>query len=1260
MNQTFLPVVRKVVTNYFGPILITLLVIVLFTTNYIPGTWLSGWDTLHPEFNFPIYFQRTIFGAWQEHQGVGAPAAQAHAAELPRVIILYLLSWVLPLSSLRYVFIFLCLWGGGMGSYFLSYYLLTQNKSKTLLIARLSAFLASLVYLCNLTVVQQFYVPLEMFTVHFATLPWIVLSLIRFYRSPSWKNGLILSLISIFSAPMAHTSTLYYAMILGLGLSSAVWIIMQKFKLAVIAKVIAGMSLLVLTNFFWLLPNVYFILHHSNDVAISSIHATFSDEAFFQGRVFGDFNDVLLQRNFLFNWREYDREANQYVDLLDEWELHYSDQFANHIIAYLIWIIAAYGLYRGTKARDKKTLFVVPMLFLSFFFLINANFPLTKIYLFLRDNSNLFKEGLRFPFTKFSIMQILPMSVLFGYGLANLLEKRKTSFGKIGFTGILAVMITFMVWPMYQGNLISPSMKVRFPENYFDMYEWFSQQDPQARIAKLPLQTQYGWNYYDWDYQGAGFTWFGLAQPTFDREFDRWSKYNESFYNEASFALYAKNMVSFRNTLKKYRVEYLLLDESVLNAGGEADVLFFKEINDLFSQDSAFTLEKRFGFLSIYRFNQDTTDWVWAPNTSTSVQADLTYNTTDQLYASLGDYISTDQGSFYPFSNFDARVFNTIELKDEEIVIDTNLEQTLKNPVLNLPDYVDSAEKLHLDIYASVVDDQTIDISLEVKAPYFLINNTDQIYGRRIWQNKQIPVNLDQVSFLSIGTTAIDLRKTRLSDQPKIIGSVSTSKNQPVDIVVYGKEGQQRLPISQTLPQRKPRLCINPDEKYLMTNVVMGEFKLEVQDESICLGETFEVTDDVLLEVSFKTESNEGVFPWFCISPVGIGGCVNDVIPQEYIGTSQLRDFYFLVPTNQGEYWFDFVAQAIEDNQGSILYKDFDLISYNQIYSEKVNLADNFASVSQPEKIQIEGEVSALSVVIPTSAAIYEDFSLARGNYRAVNCELENKGSVLKRNLISGGLYYRAQDGGVSCDFFDYNRITYDEAFILRIKGVNSEGRGLKFYLRNQLTGKTDLEKVLPLGEFDEKYVVYSRPIDGQGYTLNLETRAFGRLNAENKIEEISYWPMPAQWLAGVSLDQSFRRLAPKNGVIINSYQRLAPTKYSSQVQISADQKMIGLGQGYNPGWVAYADDRWSALGRLFPWLTHKPLKHWPLNNWSNAWEVPTAETNSVEPTEIIMLYWPQQLVWLGWGINVVIITSLGVIALLAKIRFQKDDPTYE
>jgi len=55
----------------FFPLALTSIAIFLCFKNYTPETFLLGWDSLHPEFNFSEAFKRTFWGAWREEQGVG-------------------------------------------------------------------------------------------------------------------------------------------------------------------------------------------------------------------------------------------------------------------------------------------------------------------------------------------------------------------------------------------------------------------------------------------------------------------------------------------------------------------------------------------------------------------------------------------------------------------------------------------------------------------------------------------------------------------------------------------------------------------------------------------------------------------------------------------------------------------------------------------------------------------------------------------------------------------------------------------------------------------------------------------------------------------------------------------------------------------------------------------------------------------------------------------------------------------------------------
>jgi len=672
------------------PFVILIIVGVIFWQNYIPGTYLSGWDTLHPEFNIPLYLKRVFWGVWQEHQGIGAVAVQAHASEVSKLFFLYPLSFILPQFLVRYAFFFLTLLLGTLGVYFFLNYIFSKRNFWK----KLASFVGSLFYLLNLATVQQYYVPFEMFAIYFTAVPWIFLLVLRYLNKGGRKNLLLFTLALFFSSSMAHTPTLFYVFFASVILFLFFFIILNLSKLA-IKRSFVLVFIYILINLFWIAPNVYFLKNHAGEVEKSKIHSDFTPEAFLQSKDYGDIEDVALNKNFLFNWREYDFDKNEYIDLLDEWKENFNQPLV-YQISMGLFVVSILGLFIGLIRRDKVVFSLFPVFLFSLTFLINENPPLTAYFEYLRGHSPLLREGLRFPFTKFSFIFTFPLSIFlsaFIYYIFDIGNWFKKQFLKLSFfvLGVLAsVVITggiiFINKPIFQGYLISPSMKVKIPREYFNVFDWFDKQDKIGRIVKLPAQTQWGWGFYNWNYQGAGFTWFGIPQPTFDREFDRWSPYNETFYNQISHVLYQyqlidesslcegnekcdvkniKNEVSssnekvineFEKVLEKYQVKHLLLDESVINAGGSNDLLFIPQIKDLIAHSDKITESAKFGFLTVYEVKGMHTDkWVWTPEKYIDVSVDSIYSQFDPVYSKLGNYVVDENELGYPFVNFDPR-----------------------------------------------------------------------------------------------------------------------------------------------------------------------------------------------------------------------------------------------------------------------------------------------------------------------------------------------------------------------------------------------------------------------------------------------------------------------------------------------------------------------------------------------------------------------------------------------------------------------------
>ena len=150
--------------------------------------------------------------------------------------------------------------------------------------------------------------------------------------------------------------------------------------------------------------------------------------------------------------------------------------------------------------------------------------------------------------------------------------------------------------------------------------------------------------------------------------------------------------------------------------------------------------------------------------------------------------------------------------------------------------------------------------------------------------------------------------------------------------------------------------------------------------------------------------------------------------------------------------------------------------------------------------------------------------------------------------------------------------------YLLRFVGDSLKGRGLKLYLFNDSTGRNDLEAILPDKDFDETYSVLSWPFVSEGsYTLNLETRSFGRQKAENVVDKIAIYQVPTEWLAGWYIEPSVNKFGIREvGGALNNDVEVIDVNKIGTYRYNADIKGYGvilLSQGYDSGWIAYENN---------------------------------------------------------------------------------------
>ncbi len=567
------------VKKYFFPLLLVLIVVLLAYANYTPNTFLSGWDTLHPEFNFPLAFQRMISGVWRADQGLGAVAIQSHMADLPRVIFLWFESWIFPQSFVRYSYFFLMLIAGPLGMYFLTKKIIGKKTASP------AAFLSGLTYLTNLGTVQHFIVPLEMFATHYGFLPWILFTTWNALENWSKKSLLLFAVIMVLATPQAHTATLFYTFL-------AVWFAClctyALLKGTTFKKILTLAGVTLCINAFWLLPNIYAVATHGKEVQQSKINRLFTPEAIAKNQKFGNLTNAPILKSFLFDWQLFNTKTNQFEEVTASWQKHLTNPIMQSF-GYLVFGISVLGIAKTMRQRNKVGIAMLPLFIIPLLFILNGIWPINQLMESLGRISPVGLEALRFPFTKFSVLFMLALSFYFAQGIA--VFKSASKYIVI----IFSILFIWYFLPAFQGNLIYPAMRVTIPKDYFEMFQWFGTQPHDQRVALLPIHTFWGWTYYDWGYQGAGFLQFGIPQPIMDRDYNRWSKFNEQYQREMSYAVYSQNPKIIADVLSKYNIQWILLDQSVISPGNTESSVLTWHIPALLTQTGIVTLSKNFG-----------------------------------------------------------------------------------------------------------------------------------------------------------------------------------------------------------------------------------------------------------------------------------------------------------------------------------------------------------------------------------------------------------------------------------------------------------------------------------------------------------------------------------------------------------------------------------------------------------------------------------------------------------------------------------------
>lgn len=577
--------------------LIIILVFIIGLTNFKPDTFLLGWDSLSTEFNPFLGIKRSVWSGWQEYQSFGLPAGMAHSADLIRSIFIYFLTFILPLNFVRYFFHLFCLLLGGIGAYYL-FSKLFKNESNFI------SFIGAVFYILNLGTIQIFALAFEPFSVFFAFLPWLILTFINYINSNKLfdkKYITLLVIVNFLATPMSYLQTLFFVYFLALSFISLGILFQSTKKIFTIKKLMVSSLFIFFINSFWILPQIYFLLNSNGVVENSTINQLATENVYYRNLEKGNILDFLTLQGFYFD----SFETTTTTLIFDNWHKYFSNTFVNLLI-----FLPVFLLILGLLNYKKSSLLFYLLFLLSCIALLNNTPLFIQINQILRGVPIL-NQIFRSPFTKFIVLYSLVYSYFIVSGM--LLIKQLTKSIKIFFLhkiinklpAIFLLLFIVLYLPVFQGDLFPKLVKVKVPESYISLIEYFNTNVPKnSRVGLLPEYTHWGWYKNKWGYDGSGFLWYAIEQPIVSRTFDVWSYNSESYYWEIKDAIEDRDIVRFENLLDKYDIKYLIYDKSLQSLNSMDSFLQHDEIEYILGNSQNVTLQKVFDNISVYKFNK--------------------------------------------------------------------------------------------------------------------------------------------------------------------------------------------------------------------------------------------------------------------------------------------------------------------------------------------------------------------------------------------------------------------------------------------------------------------------------------------------------------------------------------------------------------------------------------------------------------------------------------------------------------------------------
>ncbi|HSW47699.1 MAG TPA: hypothetical protein VLG67_01340 [Candidatus Saccharimonadales bacterium] len=1182
----------------------------LFATNYKPGTILSGWDNLHPEFDFGLNIQRSIFAVWQEFQGLGLLGGMGHASDLPRQIFLLILSLVLPTDSLRYIWTFLMLFTGSAGAYYLIKHVLSWNidfsnhlesriknqelrEDKTVIRNSyfLLPFLGACFYLLNLATVQMFYTPFEAFSAFFGFLPWLLLASLLYFNSTkktAKKYLLFLAIVLLFATTSWYVQTFFIVFVIALSImllpstllslrgsrspSGNAAIHSNRFLPAGrqgfnfvrndMKKIFKLYSIIFLINCFWLLPVAYFTLTSSQVNLNSKINQMATESIFLQNQEFGTVPDVMLLKGFLF--KSVDPDSNGTTTyMLSPWINHLQNPFVV-IIGYLLFTIVFIGFIKSIRSKNSALQGFSWLFIFTFISLAIDTFPFSFINTIFRNYLPLVNQIFRFPYTKFVTLASLVFAVLFAVGIQRLITFFENSNIKPSL-------------PAGRNSLKIANLKMKI--NYQLMIPLI----PLVLLILFALPSFQGHLIYDkertvipQDYQDL-FTFFKHQDPNTriadfpDSNFWGWNFYQwQKPRRLAEAQTKADESYGYGGSgFLWYGINQPILDRN-FDVWSQTDENYYYELSQAIYSKNSVRLEN---VLNKYQVT-----WLLIDKSvfdNSSIKALFIPEIEDLLNNST--YVKKEA----EFGKLEVYKVTLKESPKSFVLLSSNLPSVNQyNWSNNDQAYSDLGNYISTD---SQIGNWKLEIGNSLTYPF------RSLFSLKTQKEKEFSITEEKTS-LSLTT------KVKTQAQTKLIVPSFVEKETIVPVELTTQKTDTGTPL-------------------LIAKVLLPQIFLGAQEITRDIGPSFPLQLPAVKPDRYPLKIN-------------INGAGTFTITNE---DKDLGIAFFTL-----------------NSKNNITLSDKDRTGISEIlFSPEI-----FSQLKKaPQTIELDPNQNAtLTVRFPKIEDHYVSFHPQLTSINNIrNCDNFRGNSFSGKNNLDGGLELMATDADACTSFFAQN-LPHDQSYAIFINSTHIDGESFRFWIENTNQQYAPIDTYLPK---DTKPVTSSfilPPMEqfGTSYAFHFDNVSIGRHQTVNKLNSLSVYPLFYNYLNGIQIHE--QEITPATSMDNSNLNVSHPNESLYIISLNPETRNLKptliLSQSFNPGWHAYRVQgsgfrvqEW--LNQAFPFVFGREIKnHAEVNNWENGWILSDQELGT-KNQELIVVYLPQYLEYIGFGMVLVTFTVL-------------------